>query len=173
MDRETLWNCTKSYFETDDGSLPEIAIGNLRGKDREKVFSLLCSYFESKNIDATYVIRKSDFVESSPFNKALLRRLEDNEITRIQFLVKGLKIHEASLPDLGILILSEEVILDYRMGCDWTPKTVFSLFCFLKELRQAAPDSILIIPDSSGGGFPDIMKKEFEEVFETFMNEFS
>lgn len=171
MNCETLWKCTNSYFDTDDGTLPEIAIGNLHGKGREKVFSLLCSYFEAKNIYSTYVIKKSNFVEYAPFNKALLRRLEDNEITRIQFLVKNLKIDDVLIPDLGILILSEEVILDYRMGCDWTPKTVFSLFCFLKELREAAPDCTLTIPDSSGGGFPDIMKKEFEGVLEAFMSE--
>ncbi len=171
MTSERLWNFVSSYFETDDGSLPEIALGNLHDRGRDNVFAVLASYFEMMNIEATYVDKKNSLVESAHFSHSLLRRLEAAEIKRVQFVANELKVQGIQLPDLGILILPDEVILDYRMGSDWTPKTVFSFFSFLKELRSVAPDSTLYIPESSGGGFPEMMKKEFEEVFDKFVKD--
>lgn len=136
-----LWIQVHELFDTDDGSLPDILVGNLTSDQVVTIYRWVRSQCEiySNNGDATVWHREHDCDVSikSLDNPALLAtsgRVEPFRHGLTRFTVSGVAI-----PQLTIEVSANEIGFDYRMGSDWGPSQVTALFDFLWSIQQLAP----------------------------------
>ena len=63
------------------------------------------------------------------------------------FLVQGLSFQDTTIPDLGVFVFPERIVLDYRMGSAWGPAELMALFELLKEIRQLDPNAKITLAE--------------------------
>jgi hypothetical protein len=136
-----VWKRLRELFGPDDGSLPEIEIGNLDHKEVQKVFAMLWR----RGVDATaggasYCDCKDekDYPISCPEEAATLvcsKRAES-----IHVVLGGIECAGSRIPDLGVFVYPDGIILDYKMGSAWGPRQVEALLVLICEIAKIAPN---------------------------------
>ena len=123
------------YFEKNDGSLPEIEIEFSNAKSLQRAFS---HFFDlgAKNIagNASYLwLRKERREEpfSGPEDAALVT---DGKADPFHVVLGSIKIDDQQLPALGVFVDQSSLVIDYRMGPDWSRAKVGALIELLKSL---------------------------------------
>lgn len=123
------------YFDTDDGSLPEVEISY---SNPEKVSEAVEFLFASNAKDVTpgggYLWIKASLKEK-PFTGSGDAALVVCEAAEpFHLVLTGITIANCKLPDLGILVTSSSLTIDYRMGSTWSTAKVNALLILLKKL---------------------------------------
>jgi len=55
--------------------------------------------------------------------------------------VEGYRSHEiVTLPDLGVFIFENEIILDYRRGSEWTDEVISTFFALISKVMTPRPE---------------------------------
>ncbi|MGE8502900.1 MAG: hypothetical protein ACN6P1_11795 [Pseudomonas sp.] len=123
------------YFDTDDGSLPELEV---RYSSPDKVSTAFEFLFanNARNVTASggYL-----WINSSQKEKlftgscdAALVICESAEPFHV--VLAGITIANCTLPDLGVLVMPSSLTIDYRMGCAWGESEINALLMLLKGL---------------------------------------
>ncbi len=127
----------KKYFETDDGSLPEIEISFGDRPHLEPAFRLFydCGGFD---VSCGYrqVLSKPDQSERNYAGPADAALVASDELGPFHVVLRGVRGSEHVIPDLGLLVLPSGLIIDYRMGADWGSREIESFLLILRRLRQ-------------------------------------
>jgi hypothetical protein len=123
------------YFDTDDGSLPEVEV---RYSNSDKVLQAFEFLFASnaRNVTAGggYLWIKASQKEK-PFTgsgDASLVACESAEPFHV--VLADITIDNCKLPDLGVLVMLSSLTIDYRMGSAWGQPEISALLMLLKEL---------------------------------------
>ena len=123
------------YFENDDGSVPEIEIEFSSAESLQSAFSCLFDLgAENIAVNGSYLWLRKELREepfSGPKDAALVT---DGKADSFHVVLGSIKIDGHQLPALGVLVDPSSLVIDYRMGPDWTPGKVGALINLLKSL---------------------------------------
>lgn len=124
------------YFETDDGSLPEIEVSFSEPVHIVKAFAYLFA-LGAKNHPANeptlwMKASQTEVPFTDPEDVALVT---SGQAESLQILLSDITRAGCHLPDLGVLVGLNELILDYRMGPDWGPPQIEGLMALLRDLQ--------------------------------------
>lgn len=129
-----IWDEIRDFFDTDDGSLPEIRIENLSGDTIVKAYAWIRSNSTLISVDAQFwhVPDQSDkHLDVVPNATALVVA---GVAEPFHFLAGGLSFQGTVIPDLGVFIFQDAIFLDYRMGPAWGEREVVALFELLRKI---------------------------------------
>lgn len=160
----TFWARMRSLFAVDDGSLPEICIRRLNPAQISGIYALLRAP-GTQLVGAPLVHDMTERCDKplasleNPAEQVVQARFEP-----FHFLVRGLRFGDRGLPDLGVFILPDAVVLDYQPGLDWKESQVLALFELLRRVRGIAPLAAIELGDISDPAAPG----RFDEAFNDF-----
>ena len=159
-----IWNEVKHLFEKDDGSLPDIFISNLTNQELIAIYEWLMSQCEAPQKTTVWSIEKECdvFLHEVPSPASSLC---EGRIEYIKHPLEGLSINGILLPLLCIWVFSNEIIIDYRMGNEWSDKKVLALFDLLRCIQQIAP--IAPITQADEGDY-ECKNTEFSQAFKAY-----
>jgi len=128
-----LWEQLRFLFDTDDGSLPKVRVTELSREGVAAIYAFLRArasvppdlLFWHRTLD------REERLDAWP-NPALL--VAGNEAEPFHFLATGLVFDGVALPDLGVFVFPDQVVLDYRMGPELDERRVLALFELLRQL---------------------------------------
>lgn len=139
-----LWSELHFFFDTDDGSLPEIRInyndtkatvaGYVLLRERAAQNVTVSPYFWSKIDNAEHL------VDSVPNAAALVVA---GEADPFHVVFGGIQSGGTTIPDIGVFVFPNQIALDYRMGLAWGPKEVEALFELIAVLSALDPQATL------------------------------
>ena len=126
------------YFDTDDGSLPEI---EFEFDSPERVVSAFEYFFSCGAADVTadggcklWNVRLDREV---PFEGPDdVRKLLTGDVESFHIVLGGISLGRPTIPDLGLLVDSSGFTIDYRMGEEWGEAQIESLILLLRELAS-------------------------------------
>ncbi|ROU05095.1 hypothetical protein [Lysobacter enzymogenes] len=126
------------YFQDDDGSLPEIELRfaqpALLVAALEYLFGLPGAYDASRDTACVWnLIHDREEPYRSPQDA---RRVASGELAAFHRLLRAAQVDGCVLPDLGVFVSGEELILDYRMGPQWGESEIVALLRLLARLRK-------------------------------------
>jgi hypothetical protein len=141
-----LWRDVGDLFEVDDGSLPEIRITykddravaiayDVIRKRAARIVSRAAyfwSYVRNEEIPLDAVPNAANLVvtgEAGPFHVVL----------------GGIATTGVTIPDLGVFVFSDQLVLDYRLGPQWSQREVRALFDLLFTLASLDSQSAVIL----------------------------
>ena len=123
------------YFDTDDGSLPEIEVVFSSPEKVSQAFELLLES-NARNVTAGggYLWVKAS-QEEKPFTGSGDAALVISETAEpFHVVLAGIISANYTLPDLGVLVTPAGLTIDYRMGVAWREAEVKALLVLLKNL---------------------------------------
>ena len=140
----SIWSQVRDLFEHDDGSLPEIELTNLGPAAIPRVLATLwrrghdataggASYCDRRDGQDKPIVSAEDAA-----NAAAL--VCSREAESIHAVLGGLEYAGSRIPDLGVFVHPDGVILDYRKGSAWGPQEVAVLFELLLTIAETEPD---------------------------------
>ena len=122
------------YFETNDGSLPEIEVDFISKESIHRAFAYL---FElgAENVTANgcylWMHRESrDMPFSGPEDAQLVT---SGLSASFHVVLDSIEVGGNKLPALGVLVDPNSLVIDYRMGPDWSRQNIGALFNLLKS----------------------------------------
>ena len=126
----------RRYFDTDDGSLPEVEIAFDSPKKVARAFRFL---FSCGAVDVTayggcklWNVREDrDIPFSGPEDARLLLT---GDVHQFHIVLGGMSRGRHTIPDLGVSVYPEGLTIDYRMGAGWGDTQIESLVLLLREL---------------------------------------
>jgi len=123
------------YFENDDGSLPEIEIEFSSAESLQRAFS----YFfdlgaENIAVNGSYLWLRKERREE-PFSGAGDAALvTDGEAESFHVVLGSINVDSHELPALGVFVDPTSLVINYRMGQDWSRVKVGAFVNLLKSL---------------------------------------
>ena len=120
------------YFVDDDGTLPELELRFASPDGAARAFARL---FDLGAVDAS---RGEALVEVD--DSAALRtfagpedaaRVAEGTVRPFHLVVDSIVVDGVGLPDLGVLVESDRLTFDYRMGPEWGAETIDALLRLL------------------------------------------
>lgn len=136
---QTFWSRVRPLFDSEDGEIPEICIGDLEEPQVVQVYSLIRS-LGSSLVGSPMIHDMRDRLDKpldsfeNPAELVVLAKIEP-----FHFLVRGIQFHGNRLPDLGVYVLPKAVALDYQCGPEWREPQVNALFELLRRIRGVVP----------------------------------
>jgi hypothetical protein len=127
-------------FDTDDGSLPDIRSAGLSPDGVASVFDLIRSR-AALNPDAAFWHRTLDREEPLDARRNPAGMVVSGEAEPFHVLASGITAGAAVLPDLGVFVFPDEVVLGYRMGPEWGEPELGVLCELLRGLTAVAPEA--------------------------------
>jgi hypothetical protein len=166
---KSIWSQLRNLFEHDDGSLPEIELTNLDAGAIPRVFaSLWRSGNDTPAGGASYLDRRDG--QEKPIssaqdaaNAAVL--VCNQEAESIHVVLGGLVSAGTPIPDLGVFVHPDGLVLDYRMGSAWGPQQVTALFELLHTISETELGLEVHHQDSEGAF--DVAWKQYREARRT------
>lgn len=141
-DASWLWQVLRDLFEVDDGSLPEIWLTFQDTRAVVAGYELVRSQSAGVVSKQSYLWSKvtNDEVELSAVpNPAAL--VVSGEAEPFHVVFGGVESNGVVIPDLGVFVFPSQLVLDYRMGPEWSGARVNALFELLAQMlvldRQA------------------------------------
>lgn len=115
----------RQYFERDDGSLPEIELAFSDVDASVAVFRLLfsISHFDPATVQCTAWSLQDNADVPFP-GEGAASQVVAGFIEPFHVLLPGLCVGGGVIPDLGVFFSSGSIVIDYRMGADWTPQAI-------------------------------------------------
>ena len=141
---DAIWSQLRTLFEHDDGSLPEIELTNLGPGAIPRVLAMLWRHGHDATAGgASYCDRRDG--QDKPIasaedaaNAAVL--VCNQEAESVHVVLGGLGCAGSAIPDLGVFVHPDGLILDYRMGSAWGPQQVAALFELWFTIAETEPD---------------------------------
>lgn len=124
-----------SYFENDDGSLPEIELAFRSPAGTVEGFRLLFARgAKDVSVGGAKVWIKSK-AQARPFSGPQDAELVmAGDLEPFHIVLGGINVSGATVPDLGVWVAPEGLTLDYRMGPEWQQDVVMGLLQLLRDL---------------------------------------
>jgi hypothetical protein len=125
------------YFETNDGSLPEIEVTFSDPSRMPLAFQHLYSR-GAQNVTANggslWLTRSQiDVPFSGPESASLVR---SGAADAFHVVLGGIAGSDRKIPDLGVFVFPDCLAFDYRMGSDWGAQEIQSLLALLRQLHE-------------------------------------
>jgi hypothetical protein len=125
-----------AYFETDDGSLPEIEVAFDKSSQVVSGFELLirCG---GKDVTAGggASISFVDDDHERPFAGAAdVELIASGRANPLHIVLRGITSSGCEIPDLGVLICPKDLVFDYRMGPEWKTLEIMAFMALLRQL---------------------------------------
>ncbi|MBU8978017.1 MULTISPECIES: hypothetical protein [unclassified Lysobacter] len=125
----------EKYFDTDDGSLPEVEV---TFADRSNLEPALRHLYDSGGSDVSRgdrqvwsKLRQSERSYAGPADAALVA---SDELEPFHVVLRGVRGSEHAIPDLGVFVWPCGLTLDYRMGAEWGSHEIESFLHLLRRL---------------------------------------
>ena len=143
-----LWTQLHDLFDTDDGSLPEVRV------DYSDTTAMVTEYalLRERAVDALTQnphfwsnVHKEERPLDSVSNPAAL--VASGEAAPFHVVFGGIRFCGVTIPDVGVFVFPDELVLDYRMGSPWGPKELEAFFQLLVELSAFDPQTSLSLED--------------------------
>jgi hypothetical protein len=125
------------YFETNDGSLPEIEVTFSDPARMPLAFQHLYNR-GAQNVTANggflwLTQSQTDAPFSGPESASLVA---SGAAEAFHVVLSGIAGSDQKIPDLGVFVATDFLVFDYRMGPDWGPQEIQSLLTLLRQLRE-------------------------------------
>jgi hypothetical protein len=157
-----LWAQLHSSFDSDDGSLPEIAIVDLKPDEVVKLYSQIRESGKLADEDAVFW----DFEKNSNRRVADVPNPAARVVARLAagftFVLEGISVEGEALPDLGFQVYESTIVVFYKMGEAWNAKRVYAFCTWLKNLVADIQDVRLDFSHGPSDTFP-LAWREFLE----------
>jgi hypothetical protein len=128
-----IWTELRDFFDTDDGSLPEIRITYTKPGAAAAGYALLRQLASRVvTIDPYCSTARGPISLDSVPNAAEL--VASGEAEPFHIVLAGITIRDTSLPDLGVFTFDDQLALDYRMGPNWNAGRLEALFEVIRQL---------------------------------------
>lgn len=165
MEAEQLWEHLHRLFDTDDGSLPEIAIKNLSGDGVIAIFSYLQRNCHDIADNASFwsIEDEQDKPIDCVANAAAL--VVQHRAEPFHFVCEELAYNGQVLPSIGVFVFDDQINLDYQMGQEWNAAKLKALFGILKDLKRIDVKAKVSI----GRHAIPTIRKHFEITWERFL----
>ncbi len=151
-------------FQTDDGSLPDIYVENLKPNDVEHIYHWVLAQTSTSGKLECIELKTDQTIHVDYFDAIQLHNRGIIQVFRHS--LEGLKINGHELPCLTFALEGNgEFSFDYRMGDEWTIDMITSLFDFLSHIKILAPYANIFRCDE---GSYDNPNEEFNIAFETY-----
>ncbi|CAN7416656.1 hypothetical protein LJR074_002662 [Acidovorax sp. LjRoot74] len=126
-----------NYFNRDDGSLPEIAVQFASGEGVVAGLNLLFANGAQDISAGGARLWLKDSSGSRSFEGPRDAELVTAGVAEpLHLVLANITCAGSTLPDLGVLILSDALILDYRMGPEWEARKIDALLTLLRDLER-------------------------------------
>lgn len=125
------------YFETDDGSLPEVQVSFSDPSVVPVAFRHLYDRgARNVTVNGGYLWLKASEVEKpfSGYEDALL--VASGDAQSFHVVLAGIVGSATPIPDLGVLVSKTSLDFDYRMGPAWGNGEIQSFFALLSQLGE-------------------------------------
>ncbi|HMG17304.1 MAG TPA: hypothetical protein VK573_01160 [Gemmatimonadales bacterium] len=149
MSPEQLWRTLRDLFDTDDGSLPEVRILHLEPSDVMNGYALVRS-------GSTLVSQKAYFWDLTEQREV---PLDDNpnaaqlvvsgRAEGFHCVVGGLSVDGGTIPDLGVSVRPDALLLDYRMGPEWNTSALYGLFGLIRRITARSSKATVELEDTA------------------------
>jgi hypothetical protein len=125
------------YFETDDGSLPEIEVAF---RDPSRMFLAFQYLYDcgAQNVTADGGhLWLTESQTEAPFSGPQSAELVvSGAAEAFHVVLGGIAVPDQIIPDLGVFVFPDTLAFDYRMGPDWGPQAIQSLLELLRQLCE-------------------------------------
>lgn len=142
LDAHDVWSLAAPSFQHDDGSLPEVELGDLLPSEGPMIFAFLRDRFP---IDETSTFwdeeQKEDRLVSSVENPVAM--MASGRVPNFNVLLSEVTVAGAVLPPLNFFWWYDFISMDYRMGEEWGESQVLGLFTLLKEIISLTQSATL------------------------------
>jgi hypothetical protein len=134
-----LWSQLSHLFDTNDGSLPDIELNNLSGEEVENIYLYLRQNSEIVSVGSYFwsIPEEKEVPVDTVENAASL--VTKGEAQCFHIVIAGLLFEGATIPDLGVFVSQNSIVLDYRMGECWGSAELEALFMCFSRIREIAP----------------------------------
>lgn len=170
---DSIWGQLRDLFERDDGSLPEIELTQIGPAVIPEVFATLWRRGHDATAGgASYRDRRDgqDKPIATPGNAANAAVLVCNrEAESVHVVIGGLGRAASPIPDIGVFVHPDGLVLDYRMGPAWGPAQLTALFELLHTIAEAEPN-LAVRHRDSGEAF-DVAWKQYRESRRTIQHD--
>lgn len=139
--QQELWRELGEYFEKDDGTLPDVSLGNLSPAGAAGIFDELRARADPP--EPTETIWHDEREEEVPLLEVpdAGALATSGRIGSLHVVLRGVRSGGVRLPDLGVGLFVDEVVLDYRMGRHWNAIVLAAFVELITELQQIDPGS--------------------------------
>lgn len=163
-----LWDELHEFFDTDDGSLPEVHLDYSDPHAVPRGFALLLDRSRELVADDGQFWSKAA-EEARPVNSAsnAAALVVSGEAEAFHVVVEDVRCGDVTLPDLGVFVFQDQISLDFRMGSHWGPVELAGFFGLLADLRALDPEASLSLEDY----VLPAMVERFRGAFERFLGE--
>jgi len=139
-----IWSQLRDLFEHDDGSLPEIELTNFRAAAIPGHFATLWRRGRDVTASGASYCSRHDWqdrpIVSAEDAASAAARVCSQEAESIHVVLGGLEYAGSRIPDLGVFVYPDGLVLDYRMGAAWGPRQVAALLELLLAIAETEPD---------------------------------
>lgn len=125
------------YFSTDDGSLPEIEVAYREAASAVEAFALLYERgARDVTVDGGHLWMRATRSEKSFSGPADALLMAEGLADPFHVVLGGVRGTDQVIPDLGVFVSTDGLVLDYRMGPEWGRVEIESFLELLRKLRS-------------------------------------
>jgi hypothetical protein len=125
-----------NYFNRDDGSLPEIAVQFESGESVVSGLKLLFAHGAQDVSAGGARLWLKDSSRSRSFEGPSDAELVTAGVAEpFHLILTSITCASSTLPDLGVLVSNDALVLDYRMGPEWGAREINALLALLRGLQ--------------------------------------
>ncbi len=139
--RQRLYEAVRDLFEEDDGSLPEIHVAGLTPAAAQRCLDALFDRADSLRPDQTVWdwqrdedVPIADVPEVGPL-------AAEGKLSTLHVVLTGIRSGDVGVPDLGVSVRPGALVVDYRMGVEWTAEVVAGFVELLRALQQLVKEA--------------------------------
>ncbi len=143
-----LWDELHEFFDTDDGSLPEVHMNYSDPHAVVRGFALLQDRsLETMHEDQRFWSKADE--EALPVNSVpnAAALVVSGEAEAFHVVMDDIRCGDVTLPDLGVFVFDDQICLDFRMGAHWGPVELGGFFGLLADLAALDPEASLSLED--------------------------
>ncbi|MER0041468.1 hypothetical protein [Pseudomonas sp. MGal98] len=125
------------YFSSDDGSLPEVEVAYREAALAAEAFALLYER-GARNVtaDGGHLWMRATRSEKSFSGPADALFMTDGLADPFHVVLGGIRGTDQVIPDLGVFVSTDGLVLDYRMGPEWGQAEIESFLELLRKLHS-------------------------------------
>ena len=159
-----IWDLVQDLFEEEDGSLPDILIAEIAPEAIARVYGYLRTH-------STVITKYPYFWDKARNQEAHVdsvpnaaQRLLEGMAEPFHIVLRGLTFRNTEIPDLGVFVFADKIILDYHAGKEWSESQVLALFELLRHICNIDPNARIKYDEDS---VPDF-KQRFQRAWSMF-----
>lgn len=159
------WNELEEIFNTDDGSLPDIELNNLSSQEVIAGYEIVrnCAEKISSKNPSYWSISAGKEIEIQ-FDQNPVQHVIDQEAEPIHLCFAGIRSPSGkAVPELGIFVFTDSLVLDYRMGQEWNAEAIEGLFEIIKGIASISHNMELVHKSNTNDFDGNILTRAWRE----------